>query len=147
MPFLQLPVLSTVVYAFLKLIALNKKYTLNNESIYPFRKGKENLPIFMKLTWRSFLFCFFFTLNFHLLEFFFSNIFCSSGAKFGADCTCHHISSNVVQVSVLQRCSVVTIVLAYLDAVARMILYATTGRGKEWVQMFISVVSAMWDQR
>jgi hypothetical protein len=39
------------------------------------------------------------------------------------------------------------LVLAYLGAVAGMILCATIGRGKEWVQMFISVVSAMWDQR
>jgi len=37
-------------------------------------------------------------------------------------------------------------VLAYLDAVARMILCATIGRGKELEQMFISVVSAIWDQ-
>ena len=37
---------------------------------------KKNPPIFMKLSWRSFLFCLFLTLKFHFLDLFFSNISC-----------------------------------------------------------------------
>jgi hypothetical protein len=87
--FLHLLMLSIVFHTFLKLIASNKKYTLENESIYPFHKFEENPPIFAKRSW-SFFILFIFQSNFHLLDILFANSSCCEwrpcAIKFGADC-------------------------------------------------------------
>jgi len=84
----------------LKIETWNKKYTFKNESIYPFHKFEENLPIFTNLSWRSFFIVFIFHSKFHFRDLFFLNNFCSERrpctTKFGADCTFHCISSDTV---------------------------------------------------
>jgi hypothetical protein len=75
------------------------------ESIYPFCKFEENPPIFKELSW-SFFILFVFYSKFHCKDLFVSNSFCCewrpSAIKFGANCTCHHISLDVVKDSLLE---------------------------------------------
>ena len=87
--FFQLLILSIVFCTFLKLTASNKKFTLENESTYPFCKFEENPPIFAKCSW-SFFILFIFQFKFHLLDLLFSNSSCCEwrpcAIKFGPDC-------------------------------------------------------------
>jgi hypothetical protein len=73
-----------------------------NVSVYPFRNFEENPPIFMKLSW-SFFILFVFQSKFHFIDLFFSNSSCCEwrpcALTFGAYCTFHHISLDVVWVS------------------------------------------------
>jgi hypothetical protein len=65
--------------------------------------------------------------NYHFLDLFFSNSFWRPCAiKFGGDCRCHRISSDVVSVSVLK--TELGFVLAFLGAVARMSSHSISGR-------------------
>jgi hypothetical protein len=48
-PFLHLLILSVVFHTVLKLITPNEKFTLQNESIYPFCKFKKIHTFFVKL--------------------------------------------------------------------------------------------------
>jgi hypothetical protein len=86
--------------------------------------------------------------NFHFLDLFLSNSFCSKcrpcAMKFGGDRRCYRISSDVVSVSVLKWCWV----SCWLPwCVARMSSYAVSGRGRECIQTFISLVRATLDHR
>lgn len=96
---------SALLYTFLKLIALNAKYTLKNPTIYPFCKSKENQPNFHKAQLKVIFILFIFHSNFHFLDLRFSNTLCcklrACITKFGADCICHRILSHAVMISVL----------------------------------------------
>jgi len=120
---------------------------LNIESIYPFHIYKENL-IFTVLGW-SFLFYLFFHSNFHFLDLLLSNRFCYKlrlcAIKLGADCTCRISSTFVFLSSRLVVIFRFMVVMSYLGSMGKE--NAVSGRGKDWLQMCISLVSAIWDQR
>jgi hypothetical protein len=101
-PFLHLLILSVVFHTFLKLITSNKKYTHKNVSVYPFCRFEENPLVFMKLIW-SFFILSIFQSKFHFIDLFLSNSSCCEWRpcviKFGAYCTFHRISLDVVWVS------------------------------------------------
>jgi hypothetical protein len=98
-------VIFIVFHTIFKIKSSSKKYLLKNGSIYPFHKFQEIPPSLHTLIQGPFLFCSFFHSKFYFLESFISNSSCCKwepcSIKFGADFTCYHISSEVLQFSVL----------------------------------------------
>jgi hypothetical protein len=140
MSIFHLLVLSAVFHTFLKIKAWNKKYVFRVNPSTCSAILKKNPPIVMKLSWRSFLFCLFFTLKFHFLDLFFSNISCCDWSY-----ELYNLKLTVYVILFLQMLCFM-VVLAYMGAVGNEFVW-DQWEGKKWIHMFIYMYSAIWNQR